>query len=108
MSNSYRALVFALFTIATTACSDGAVAQSPPATPKGDRKVTDTFKKPSDSELQKKLTPMQYKVTQHEGTEPPFRNEFWDNHEEGIYVDIVSGEPLFSSRDKYESGTGWP
>ena len=67
-----------------------------------------TFKKPSDAELKKTLTPMQYKVTQHEGTEPPFRNEYWDNHEPGIYVDVVSGEPLFSSLDKYDSGTGWP
>ena len=66
------------------------------------------FKKPSDSELQQKLTPLQYKVTQHEGTEAPFQNEYWDNHEPGIYVDVVSGEPLFSSLDKFESGTGWP
>ena len=55
-----------------------------------------------------KLTPLQYKVTQKEGTEPAFRNEYWDNKREGIYVDIVSGEPLFSSLDKYDSGTGWP
>jgi peptide methionine sulfoxide reductase msrA/msrB len=66
------------------------------------------FKKPSDDELHKKLTPLQYDVTQHEGTEPPFRNEYWDNHKDGIYVDVVSGEPLFSSLDKFESGTGWP
>jgi methionine-R-sulfoxide reductase len=70
--------------------------------------VTDTFKKPSDEQLKTTLTPLQYKVTQHEGTEPPFRNEYWDNHEPGIYVDVVSGEPLFSSLDKFESGTGWP
>jgi peptide-methionine (R)-S-oxide reductase len=67
-----------------------------------------TFKKPSDTELKQKLTPQQYQVTQHEGTEAPFRNEYWDNHEPGIYVDVVSGEPLFSSLDKYDSGTGWP
>lgn len=66
------------------------------------------FDKPSDSELRSKLTPLQYKVTQHEGTESPFNNEFWDNKKQGIYVDIVSGEPLFSSKDKFKSGTGWP
>ena len=66
------------------------------------------FKKPSDADLKKSLTPLQYQVTQHEATERPFQNEFWNNHEAGIYVDVVSGEPLFSSLDKYESGTGWP
>lgn len=64
--------------------------------------------KPDDAALRARLTPLQYDVTQHEGTEPPFRNEFWDSKREGIYVDIVSGEPLFSSLDKYDSGTGWP
>ena len=64
--------------------------------------------KPADEELKKRLTPLQYQVTQHEGTEPPFRNEYWDNHRAGIYVDVVSGEVLFSSKDKFESGTGWP
>ena len=66
------------------------------------------FKKPDDAALRKMLTPLQYKVTQKEGTEPPFKNEYDDNHREGIYVDIVSGEPLFSSLDKFDSGTGWP
>ncbi|HTN52619.1 MAG TPA: peptide-methionine (R)-S-oxide reductase MsrB [Anaeromyxobacter sp.] len=66
------------------------------------------FQKPPDAELRKRLTPMQYQVTQHEGTEPPFRNPYWDNHQPGLYVDVVSGEPLFSSLDKFESGTGWP
>jgi peptide methionine sulfoxide reductase msrA/msrB len=66
------------------------------------------YRKPADEELRKQLTPLQYEVTQKEGTEPAFRNDYWDNHEDGIYVDIVSGEPLFSSRDKFESGTGWP
>jgi methionine-R-sulfoxide reductase len=73
----------------------------------GARWMTD-FKKPSDADLKKQLTPLQYQVTQHEGTERPFQNEYWNNHEAGIYVDVVSGEPLFSSLDKYESGTGWP
>jgi methionine-R-sulfoxide reductase len=66
------------------------------------------FEKPSDAELRKKLTRLQYSVTQHEVTETPFNNDYWDNHEAGIYVDVVSGEPLFSSLDKFESGTGWP
>ena len=62
----------------------------------------------SKEELEKKLTPLQYKVTQEDGTEPAFHNEYWNNEKPGIYVDIVSGEPLFSSLDKYDSGTGWP
>lgn len=70
--------------------------------------TTAKSRKPSKEELKKKLTPMQYKVTQENGTEPAFNNEYWDNKHEGIYVDIVSGEPLFSSTDKYDSGTGWP
>jgi methionine-R-sulfoxide reductase len=66
------------------------------------------FTKPSDDELRKKLSSTQYQVTQHEGTEPPYANEYWDNKHAGIYVDVVSGEPLFSSLDKYDSRTGWP
>lgn len=67
-----------------------------------------TFKKPSDAELRAKLTPLQYEVTQHEGTERAFDNIYWDEDRDGIYVDVVSGEPLFSSKDKFDSGTGWP
>lgn len=67
-----------------------------------------TFTKPSDADLRKRLSPLQYEVTQNEGTERPFSNEYWNNKKEGIYVDVVSGEPLFSSLDKYDSGTGWP
>jgi methionine-R-sulfoxide reductase len=66
------------------------------------------FRKPADQELKAKLNPEQYHVTQKEGTEPAFRNAYWDNKKAGIYVDIVSGEPLFSSTEKYDSGTGWP
>ena len=67
-----------------------------------------SVKKPENPELKAKLTPQQYEVTQCSATEPPFQNEFWNHHEDGIYVDIVSGEPLFSSTDKFDSGTGWP
>ncbi len=66
------------------------------------------YVKPSDAVLRHKLTPLQYSVTQHDDTETPYRNVYWDNHARGIYVDVVSGEPLFSSNDKYESHTGWP
>jgi methionine-R-sulfoxide reductase len=69
-----------------------------------DRKYT----RPDDETLKKKLTPLQYEVTQKNGTERPFQNEYWNNQKQGIYVDVVSGEPLFSSLDKFKSGTGWP
>jgi peptide methionine sulfoxide reductase msrA/msrB len=67
-----------------------------------------TYVKPSDSELRKRLTPMQYQVMQQDGTEPPYRNDYWDNHAAGLYVDVVTGQPLFVSVDKYDSKTGWP
>jgi methionine-R-sulfoxide reductase len=106
------AIAMMLGTVATGAAAQSAArAGSQPAAAStgktGARWMTD-FKKPSDAELKKALTPLQYQVTQHEATERPFQNEFWDNHEAGIYVDVVSGEPLFSSLDKYDSGTGWP
>lgn len=66
------------------------------------------YAKPDENDLKSKLTPLQFEVTQKEGTERPFQNEYWDNHKDGIYVDVVSGEPLFSSKDKFDSGTGWP
>ncbi|HUZ07615.1 MAG TPA: peptide-methionine (R)-S-oxide reductase, partial [Candidatus Paceibacterota bacterium] len=68
----------------------------------------DNFKKPGEAELKKKLTPEQFAVTQQAATEPAFQNEYWDNHAPGIYVDVVSGQPLFSSLDKFDSGCGWP
>ena len=74
----------------------------------GDATVKQEFQKPSEEELRRRLTALQYSVTQQQGTERPFDNEYWNNKEEGIYVDIVSGEPLFSSGDKYDSGSGWP
>ena len=95
----------------TTARAPAAAASKPPspagasATTKG---WTGNFKKPEGAELRNRLTPLQYQVTQNAGTERAFANEYWDNHSPGIYVDIVSGEPLFSSLDKYDSGTGWP
>ena len=67
-----------------------------------------TERKPTDAEMRATLTPLQYEVTQCSATEPPFRNEFWNHHEPGIYVDVVSGEALFASTDKFDSGTGWP
>jgi len=97
----------ALFVLALAAAS-GIV---PPAEADESAKAkgwTGAFRKPSDAELRKKLTPLQYEVTQEEGTERAFANEYWDNHRPGIYVDVVSGEPLFSSLDKYDSRTGWP
>ncbi len=85
-----------------------AMAEAPAETPAATTPGYRDFVKPSDEELRHRLTPLQYDVTQHEGTERAFHNEYWDNKAEGIYVDIVSGEPLFSSTDKFKSGTGWP
>lgn len=102
---------FAAFITASAAAAllcASAQAQANPAASASSPAPRSAFVKPADTELRKKLTPLQYAVTQHAETETPFRNIYWDNHEPGIYVDIVSGEPLFSSLDKYESGTGWP
>jgi methionine-R-sulfoxide reductase len=88
--------------------SSGPSFAGPPAAANGKGKPMKEYKKADPAELKKKLTPIQYSVTQEEGTERPFQNEYWNNHADGIYVDIVSGEPLFSSLDKYDSGTGWP
>jgi peptide methionine sulfoxide reductase msrA/msrB len=93
-------------------CRSSAAAEGgPDQLPHGPRTVVlskKTYTKPGDQVLRSKLTPMQYEVTQKDGTEPPFQNEYWNNHTAGLYVDIVTGEPLFSSTDKFESGTGWP
>jgi methionine-R-sulfoxide reductase len=91
-----------LATVALTMIAAVATSQTPA------RGWTGSFKKPSEAELKAKLTPLQFTVTQHAGTERAFSNEYWDNKRPGIYVDVVSGEPLFSSLDKYDSGTGWP
>ena len=96
-------IAITLFTLALTLVPG---APTPTAAAKGWNPAT--FVKPSDAELKLRLDPMQYRVTQQEGTEPPFRNEYDHNTKPGIYVDIVSGEPLFSSFEKYDSGTGWP
>ena len=80
----------------------------PTSAPRQESDVNQKYSKPSDTELRQRLTRLQYEVTQHEGTEAAFDNAYWDNQQQGIYVDIVSGEPLFSSRDKFKSGTGWP
>jgi methionine-R-sulfoxide reductase len=96
LAGSWRAL-------SQTATTNPAVLVSPTT-----NRAMQKFQKPPAAELKQKLTPMQYAVTQHASTEPPFRNEFWNNDKAGIYVDIVSGQPLFSSLDKFDSGCGWP
>jgi peptide-methionine (R)-S-oxide reductase len=108
-SKAWRPLALAALLGWSFACRPRADDQAP-ARPSGRQEDASMsgYQKPSDEELKKRLTPEQYEVTQEEGTEPPFHNQYWDNHEAGIYVDVVSGEPLFSSLDKYDSGTGWP
>ncbi len=101
-------LALAGMAIAATVVLSSVVAAQQGAASPASRFEPTTFRKPTDGQLKTLLTPMQYRVTQHDDTEPPFRNAFFDHHEAGIYVDVVSGEPLFSSTDKYDSGTGWP
>jgi methionine-R-sulfoxide reductase len=105
LAYSFTAAITAISLVLIPASAESQGKQPPAAPAAAPRQV---FVKPSDSEIKRKLTPLQYAVTQREATETPFRNIYWDNHEPGIYVDIVSGEPLFSSLDKYDSGTGWP
>src|SRR5580658_657160 len=110
------ALVFGILSCRPSASAGGASAggvsvDREPAlsSPKESPAVPQThYEKPPANELKQRLTPLQFEVTQHEATEPPFHNEYWDNHSRGIYVDVATGEPLFSSLDKFDSGTGWP
>lgn len=105
---TFRSLSIVSFIFLLAGCAQSQSAPLAAAEePKGGT-MNQQYAKPSDDELRKKLTPLQYDVTQNDATEPPFRNEYWNNHEPGIYVDVVSGEPLFSSLDKFDSGTGWP
>ena len=101
-----------LVTSSSTGCSKPEASPAPEHQPTttARRTVNDSpnYKKPSPETIQERLTPLQYQVTQHEGTERAFDNEYWNNKQPGIYVDVVSGEPLFSSLDKFDSGTGWP
>ena len=113
--NSFRAvagILVASALLASTACSSGGVVaagrQPESVPPRWEGDSMKHYVKPSDEELKKRLTPDQYRVTQKEGTEAAFRNEYWDNHQAGIYVDVVTGEPLFDSLHKFDSGTGWP
>ena len=110
IGRTQRTFVTGLTTVLATAllCAGTAMAQSNSTSKPASAAPHHEYAKPSDAEIKQKLTKLQYNVTQHEATETPFNNQYWDNHEDGIYVDIVSGEPLFSSLDKYDSGTGWP
>ena len=94
--------------LAAAAATAVTAAEAPPTNRETKQMGEKTYSRPSDEELRQRLTPLQWKVTQEDGTERPFSNEYWDNKQKGIYVDIVSGEPLFSSNEKYRSGTGWP
>ena len=107
------AFILATLATATTLTAQGTMSETKrttttTTTTTSTQPAAPRFVKPSDAVLRQKLTREQYSVTQHDGTEAPYRNSYWNNHEAGIYVDVVSGEVLFSSLDKYESGTGWP
>ncbi len=115
----YRLTVLAGLWLGAGACDGGAQEKPPRMSQSAAKKATQDkpstrikwgtkFVKPSRDELKKNLTPLQYTVTQEGGTERAFQNEYWNNHAEGLYVDVVSGEPLFTSLDKFDSGTGWP
>lgn len=114
---SLRTFLLSLIALAAAACAAQTSGEAPSAPKRPHDDATParapvmsnrTFTKPSDAELKSRLSALEYEVTQHEATEPPFRNKFWDNHDAGLYVDIASGEPLFASVDKFDSGTGWP
>ncbi|HWO25895.1 MAG TPA: peptide-methionine (R)-S-oxide reductase MsrB [Kofleriaceae bacterium] len=104
MPSSLTRLATALALVLGAACAAG---ETPEAHADNQPRPIRTAK-PSAEQLRKELTPLQYTVTQENGTEAPFKNAYWNNHEAGIYVDITTGQPLFSSLDKYDSGTGWP
>lgn len=108
MRSSRFFVVCAVVMCACTAHAEPSPAKPGLSRPKEGNVSQSEYKKPSDEELRKKLSKEQYQVTQEAGTEPPFRNAYWDNHSAGIYVDVTTGEPLFSSLDKFDSGTGWP
>jgi len=94
--------------IATLSASGGHTEENQQASGNPEKNPVHRYSKPSDAILKKTLSPLQYRVTQQEATEPPFKNSYWNEKRDGIYVDVVTGEPLFSSKDKYDSGTGWP
>jgi peptide-methionine (R)-S-oxide reductase len=106
MKRTLSILILALSTVFWTTAAAGALDFQGPIPPP--MMKAEDYHEPSQAELKRQLTPLQFQVTQRDGTEPAFNNQYWNNHEAGIYVDVVSGEPLFSSTDKYESGTGWP
>jgi peptide methionine sulfoxide reductase msrA/msrB len=108
ISLGVMAAVTALYIAVLRAGPSASQTNSAPAFTNTNPMETKNFQKPTDAELKKHLDPMQFQVTQQCGTEPPFHNAYWDNHKPGIYVDVISGKPLFSSLDKFDSGTGWP